>query len=196
MGRSTHLAGLENRGAEAVAAEVEMLRDELVAMQQSLRNQEDLRLMFQAKYEAIVANVLPLLAKASPRHEINIGHLTGSIFVEDSMTGDTFNSFGPAVVVGPHAHVHDNLVQQGQAGIEFARLAEELARLRMAMEGERTGSREQDEAIEAVAKAEKAAANRDDSAVLRHLKAAGRWALVIAEQIGVPVAMEVMKKAL
>ena len=44
--------------------------------------------------------------------------------------------------------------------------------------------------------ADAAAAKGDGSAMLRHLKAAGTWALGIAEKIGVNVAAEAIKQAL
>ena len=64
------------------------------------------------------------------------------------------------------------------------------------MKREATGTREQDKAIGAVAEAEEAAANGDGSAALQYLKGAGKWALGIAEKIGVAVLTEVLKKAM
>ena len=67
--------------------------------------------------------------------------------------------------------------------------------MKEATKGEAT-TREQDRAIVAVADAQEAAAKGDDPAVLQHLKGAGRWALGIAEKIGVEVATEAFKKAI
>jgi hypothetical protein len=64
-----------------------------------------------------------------------------------------------------------------RTGIDLPKLAEELERLRNAMKGESTGTPEHDEAIGAVAGAEKAAAKNDGLAALRYLKSAGTWAL-------------------
>jgi hypothetical protein len=36
----------------------------------------------------------------------------------------------------------------------------------------------------------------DGSAVLRHLKMAGKWTLGIAEKVGVPLAVEALKRAI
>jgi hypothetical protein len=44
--------------------------------------------------------------------------------------------------------------------------------------------------------AEKAAIQGDGLAVLKHLKRAGRWALDVAEKIGVAVAVEALKRAM
>jgi hypothetical protein len=58
------------------------------------------------------------------------------------------------------------------------------------------GTAEQDEAIGAVAAAEKAASEGDSAGVLQHLKTAGKWSLEIAQKIAVPVAVEAIKNAL
>jgi hypothetical protein len=58
------------------------------------------------------------------------------------------------------------------------------------------GKGEQDEAIGAVAAAVKTASKGDGPTTLQHLKAAGQWALGIAEKIGVAVAAEAIKRAL
>ena len=110
--------------------------------------------------------------------------------------GDTNINTGQAAAVGRKAHVHDSTFQQIQAGIDLPKLAEELGRLRAAMKGETTGTPEHDEAIGAVAGAEKAAAKGDGQAVLQYLKSAGEWTLGIAEKIGVGVAIEALKRAM
>lgn len=118
------------------------------------------------------------------------------------MSSDNYNTTaGQIAAVGREAHVHDNTFQQiwNQAGIDLPKLTEELGRLlsvmtREATEGTRTP--EQDEAIGAVTAAAKAAAQGDGPTVLRHLKAAGKWALEVAEKIGVAVAAEAIKKTM
>ncbi len=64
------------------------------------------------------------------------------------------------------------------------------------MEQETVGKAEQAEAIDKVAEAERAAGQGDGPTVLAHLKAAGKWTLGIAERVGVPVAVEVLKRAI
>ena len=78
----------------------------------------------------------------------------------------------------------------------FLGLLEELARLRAVMKRETEGAAEQDEAIGAVAAAEKAAGQGDGPNALRHLKAAGKWSFGIAEEIWVAVAVDAIKKAM
>jgi hypothetical protein len=60
---------------------------------------------------------------------------------------------------------------------------------------EETGHPKQ-HAINAVAAAEEAAAQGDGPTVLRHLKAAGKWALGVAEKIGAAVAAEAIKRTM
>lgn len=112
------------------------------------------------------------------------------------MSRDTYNISGQAGAVGPNAHAHDMTFQQIQNGLDLPRLAEELGRLRAVMKQETEGTREQDKAIAAVAEAEEAAIKGDGPAALRHLKTAGKWTLGIAEKIGVPVAIEFIKRAM
>jgi hypothetical protein len=45
-----------------------------------------------------------------------------------------------------------------------------------------------------VAKARKAADQGDDRTALRHLRTASTWTLGVAEKIGVPLAVEAMKR--
>ena len=71
-----------------------------------------------------------------------------------------------------------------------------MGRLRNAMKDETTGTREHDEAIGAVAGAEKAAVRGDGPAALQYLKSAGEWTLGMAEKIAVGVAIEALKRAM
>lgn len=112
------------------------------------------------------------------------------------MSRDTYNIRGQAGAVGPGAQAHNNTFQQIQADIDLPKLANELGRLRAAIKSESTETPEQDEAIGAVAGAEKAATRGDAPAVLQYLKSAGEWTLGIAEKIGVPVAVEILKRAM
>jgi hypothetical protein len=168
------------RSADEFAVELEVLRCDLIDMQQRVRGEESLRLAAEAKYQALVHDVLPrILEKVGP-----------------TMTQDTYNVSGQAGAVGPGAQAHDNTFQQIQAGIDLPKLAEELGRLRNAMRGEYTGTREEDKAIGTVADAEEAATRGDGPAALQYLKSAGGWTLGIAEKIGVALAVEALKRAM
>ena len=187
---------LEDRDAEAFEAEVDTLRGSLAAIQDRLRGEESLRLTFETKYQALVQDVLPMLLKqALPRQEVHLGHVTAPVTIEGTaMSRDTYNISGQAGAVGSGAHAHDNVIQQLQGGLDLPRLAEEFARLRTALRQEGKCEPEEDEAIGAVVAAEKAAKQGDEADVLRHLRTAGTWTLGIAEKIGVPLAVEVLKR--
>jgi hypothetical protein len=111
------------------------------------------------------------------------------------MSRDTYKIHGQTGAVGPNTHAHDMTFQQirNQSALDLARLAEELARLRAAMK-EIEGKPKQAKAIGEVANGEKAASQGDDRTALRHLKTAGTWTLGVAEKIGVPLAVEAMKR--
>jgi hypothetical protein len=134
----------------------------------------------------------------SPRQEIHYHRPRGRIEGPAVSKGDTNINYGQAAALGRNAHAHENTFQQIQAGagIDLPKLAEELGRLRAAMKGEGTGTREQDKAIGVVADAEEAATRGDGPAALRYLKSAGEWTLGVAEKIGVALAVEALKRAM
>jgi hypothetical protein len=186
------------RSAEAFAQDIEVLRQDFAAIQQRLQHEERLRLEIECRYRAVVEDVLPkVLERALPKTEVNVGQITGPTIIEGTaMSRDTYNISGQAGAVGPNSHAHDMAFQQIQNSLDLPKLAEELGRLRSAMKQESEGTREQDKAVAAVAEAEEAAIKGDGRASLRHLNTAGKWALGIAEKIGVPVAVDAIKKAL
>lgn len=102
-------------------------------------------------------------------------------------------------VQGSRSVAHDNQFFQdfrtwGES-VDFAELASQLNELRQALKKEAQDD-EHDIAIGKVAEAEQAAKAGDDSKVAEYLKAAGQWALEVALKIGVPVAVDALKKAL
>jgi hypothetical protein len=190
---------LADRSDEAFARDVEVMRGDLATLQQRLQQEERLRLEFEAKYSAVVHDILPkLLERALPKTEVHVGYITGPTTIEGTaMSRDTYTIHGQTGAVGPNAHTHDMIFKQiwSQSSIDLPRLAEELKRLRAAMK-EADGKDEQDEAIGAVAAAEKTATKGDGPTTLGHLKTAGKWTLGVAEKIGVAVAAEAIKRAM
>jgi uncharacterized protein YjbI with pentapeptide repeats len=181
------------RGAEAFGQEMVRIRAKLECIVEE-------RDRLQQRLDLIVPQVLSEVGKflALPRQEIHYHRQHGRIEGPAMSKGDTNINTGQAAVVGRKAHAHDNTLQQIQAGagIDLPKLAEELGRLRNAMKGESAGTPEHDEAIGAVAGAEKAAAKGDGPAALQYLKSAGKWTFGIAEKIGVPLAVEALKRAM
>lgn len=116
----------------------------------------------------------------------------------DLQVGDTYQ-VNQAGAVGPNAHAHHMTFNQTadriEGSINFVQLADELARLRQAMMREATEA-EHSIAAGEVAKAEQSAKVKDPAKVAEHLRSAGKWALDIASKIGVPVAVEVLKKSI
>ncbi len=110
---------------------------------------------------------------------------------------DTYN-VGQAGAVGPNSEAHHNqFIQQMGENFNAAKLAEELAQLRSAMK--RTAQEtdtDHDVEIGAIAAAEAAAKSNDTSGLVRSLASAGKWALQIAEKIGVSLAVEALKKSM
>jgi uncharacterized protein YjbI with pentapeptide repeats len=191
---------LAGRSAEAFAQDVEFLRGDLAIVQQRLQQEERLRLEAEVSYRAMVRDIVPmLLEKALLRTEVNVGQITGPTIIEGTtMSRDTYKIHGQAGAVGPKALAHDNTFQQvqNQGALDLPRLAEELGQLRVALKRETDDAPEADEAIGAVASAQKAADVGDGAGALQHLKTAGRWAFGIAEKIGVSVAAEAIKRAM
>jgi hypothetical protein len=74
-------------------------------------------------------------------------------------------------------------------------LAEELSTLRPALKAAATSAAD-DAAVGEVASAEVAAKENDGPKTLAHLKNAGKWALGVAEKIGVGVATAAIKTAM
>jgi hypothetical protein len=113
--------------------------------------------------------------------------------------GDQFNVSGQAGAVGPNAHAHDmtftQVWNQLDGKLNLAQLSEELRRLREAMEGDATQPG-QKLSTGAVAAAEESARQKDGPKVLEYLKTAGKWALEMAEKIGLDLAKEALKSAL
>jgi hypothetical protein len=191
---------LQDRGMEAFAVEFEKIRAELVTAQHRLQTEERLRIAFEAQCKVLVESVIPTLAAAPKQqvnNQVNIGQLHAPTIEGNIMSkGDTYN-IGQAGAAGPYAHAQDMSFEQIQgAGLDLPKLAEELGRLRNAMKGETKGTRDEDKAIGAVADGEAAATKGDGPAVLKYLKGAGTWGLKIAEEIGVSLATETLKKAM
>jgi hypothetical protein len=173
---------------------------ELVRIQTKLQCVVEERDRLHQHLDSIVSQGITKIAEflALPRQEIHVHRPIGLTAIEGptTMSGDTYNISGQAGAVGRRSHAHDNTFQQVQGGIDLPKFAEELGRLRAALKGETTGTREQDKTIGAVADAEEAAAKGDGPAALRYLKGAGTWALGVAEKIGVALVTEALKKAM
>ena len=113
--------------------------------------------------------------------------------------GDKYSISGQAGAVGPQAHAHDmtftQVWNQLENKVDLARLADELERLRQAIERE-ANEPSYKLAAGAVAAAEQSARQKDGPKMIEYLKSAGQWSLKIAEQIGLELAKTALKGAL
>lgn len=118
---------------------------------------------------------------------------------EGVVMGDSYRT-GQAGAVGPNAIAHDmsfsNTWNRLEASISLAHLSEELQQLRITMRKLAGEDLEQDLAVAAIAQAEKSAKAADGPSVIKHLHAAGSWALDTAKSIGVEVAAAAIKAAI
>jgi hypothetical protein len=198
-----HIRSVQDNGSAAI---VTITVDDLTGRTDEAFSSEVVRL--QAKLECVLEErdylrqfVSEFLAPIKdrirlPSQEIHLYRPSGLVTIEGTaMSRDTYNISGQAGAVGHQSHAHDMTLQQIQNSLDLPKLAEELGRLRTAMKQKTEGTREQDKAVAAVAEAEEAAIKGDGQTALRHLKTAGKWALEVAKEIVVPVAVEVMKKS-
>ena len=110
--------------------------------------------------------------------------------------GDTYN-VGQGVGVGRNVRMTNVTVNQAQGQaeqIDLPTLASELATLRAEMKKLATEP-EQDVAVGAIAAAEAEAKKGDQASTMDQLSKAGKWALDLAVKIGVPVAIDAIRKS-
>jgi len=162
--------------------------------------------MGSAEFQAIAqqASFVALRLRVVPFGEKNL--ITGEIWTAGSPVwiGDrniaTYDNRGQAGIIGPQgymrqtAQIWNGIIHQAGA-VDFDVLAEQLGRLRAELRAI-SGGAEHDEALGAIAGAEIAAKQKDGSKVVEALSKVGKWTLDIAEKIGVPLALSVLKAAL
>ena len=109
--------------------------------------------------------------------------------------GDTYN-VGQGVGVGRNVKMDNVTVNQfqSQEKLDLPTLAQQLATLRSEMKKEATEP-EHDIEIGAVAAAEAAAKKGDEKSALDHLQNAGKWAVEMGLKVGVPVAVDAIKRS-
>lgn len=111
--------------------------------------------------------------------------------------GDNYN-IGQGVGVGRNVRMKNTTINQFQAqaqNIDLPALAGELDILRAELR-KQASEPEHDMAIGAVAAAQAEAKKGDGSKAMEYLSKAGQWALDIAVKVGVPVAIEALKKSM
>jgi hypothetical protein len=151
-----------------------------------------------AHYEVDVAQIINVV------NYLASGASIGSLFNSERSTrqeismGDKYVT-GQAGAVGPGSlaigQEYNQIWIQSAGDINLARLAEDLIQVRSAMRAS-ADSVEEDLAVSDLAYAEIAAKEGDGPSVMAHLAKAGRWALEVAEKIGVELAAKAIQKSL
>lgn len=132
-------------------------------------------------------------------HDLLSPHVrNATINIGEVHVGDKYTA-GQAGAMGPGAHATNMTFQQiwnqfGQ-GINLEALSSELEKLRAAMKADST-TPEHEVALAEVAKAQQAAQKKDGPGIIRHLKAAGKWAFDVSTKIGTALATVALKAAL
>lgn len=111
---------------------------------------------------------------------VKLGNVTGSTIVTGSVGGNITNVMNEA---------------KSANEFDFVRLAQELLILREALQKE-ADTDEKMIAIGNITQAKQSADKKDFSETLKYLSGIGKWALSIAEKIGIPLALEAIKKAM
>ncbi|MBL8204338.1 MAG: hypothetical protein JNM09_08915 [Blastocatellia bacterium] len=124
-------------------------------------------------------------------------YIKTDIFIREINMGNKYNISGGQIgAVGDNASASGNTFNQwNQAGGDIKVLAQELAKLREEL-GKQAKEAGHFESAAAVAKAQTAAQEGNGTSAFEHLKTAGQWALEVAKSIGVPIAIEALKKSL
>jgi hypothetical protein len=194
MMRSTYRSSIEHAVAQGEQMEVafDLYRMELLRRlnYDVPRDREEERQIF-----TVVSGVLSGVA----------AHNLRFVFSESknrrvTIMGDQFN-VEQAMAVGPEAKARAKNVYFTQLRdssgkeIDLEQLAQELGKLRAALK-EEPDTPERDSAIGAIADAETASKKGDRSKVAEFLSRAGKFALDVAEKVGVQVAVAAMKSAM
>jgi hypothetical protein len=122
-----------------------------------------------------------------------------TIHIQEAMMNDYYQ-VGQAGAVGPNSiAIGQDFTQvwsKQAGGIDLNQLAQELHKVRDMARASSVGTPDQDVALGELANAEVAARQGDGSKALSHLAHVGQWALRIASEIGVPVAVKAIEMAI
>ena len=147
----------------------------------------------------------PAAIERYTRMQVDAGVLAGRYETEtrnqftEVIMGDKNVVSGQAGAVGSGAHAHDmtfnQIWNQLDQKVDLPKLADQLQQLQDVMQRE-ASTAEDKIAVGAVAAAEQSAREKNGPKVVEYLKLAGRWALTIAEKLGIELAKDTIKGAL
>ena len=139
------------------------------------------------------------LVNQEPSDETRYANKDNKQQIKEVVMGDKYVIEGQAGAVGPGAHAQNITFSQEwnqlRGTIDLPQLADELALLRQEMKKAATGP-EQDIAVGAISAAEQAAKAGNGPKTLEYLKSTGKWALDLAEKIGLEIAPILIKSIL
>jgi hypothetical protein len=118
-----------------------------------------------------------------------------SMSVENKAGGNIVSNVGVGNILSTGDVVFQQVRNEAGGSIDLPKLAEDLVKLRAALQQEATEP-EHDLAIGNVSMAAKAAKEGNGPKALEYLKAAGKWALDTATKVGVSVASNALTKAI
>ena len=133
---------------------------------------------------------------AAKAKKIHTPQPTSPQIVQNYHMGDTYH-VQQAVAVGPQATANNTTLIQNNStnSINYEELANQLSKLRNEMR-KASITAEHDESLGAIAAAEKAVHDKNIVTANKHLKKAGTWALSVAENLGISLAIKLIEKAL
>jgi hypothetical protein len=165
-----------------IAAEISIFEEEYV----DLQNQDKV-----ARYKEL------LITEASRSGEYQAE--TRNVFVQELHMGDQNINYGQAGAIGRDStgtiNNYEKAWQQIAGSVDLNALAAELSQLRGTLRQKAT-TVDEDKSVATVAEAETEAKNGNGPGTLAKLAKAGTWVLEVAKEIGVPVAVEVLKKSI
>jgi hypothetical protein len=143
----------------------------------------------------LIANIVKNLPSG-----LSIGSLLTKVSQQQEVVmGDSYQT-GQAGAVGPGSlaigQQFSQVWNQSSGQIDLKELADELRKVRTEGRAAASGAPEEDMALAELAKAEVAAEKGDGPTALGHLARTGKWALGIAQAIGVPVAVKALEIAI
>ena len=144
-------------------------------------------------------------AASLPLQQSNVFHLPGGIVrlsledrsmsVENKAGGNILSNVGEGNTLSTGDVVFQQAWNEASGSIDLPKLADDLVKLRAAMQQEATDTQHLEATVN-VSKAAEAAKKGDGPKSLEYLKAAGKWALETATKIGSSIASDALTKAI
>jgi hypothetical protein len=170
-------------------ASLEAEAQQKVEYQRQALFERDIRLRLEGEVKQLESVVDKLILRPS----IHIDN-------QEVSMGDKYEISGQAGAVGPNAHAHDmtfnQMVNHLETSIDWSELAKQLSELREEIAKREDQSPQTAIALGRIAEAEIAATEKNAPKVIECLKAAGKWTLDFAKDIGKDLVVEIIKQSM